>query len=112
MDREMLKKYIFTSRQMIVGMLALWITLFANQTFFTKLFRYAWEEKNYTVLFSAPFILVLLLIGVINIVVLLTHRYTFKIVVVFLLVVSAFSGYFIDSFGTIIDKDMFTNPNC
>lgn len=109
MDRQMLKKYIFTSRQMIVGMLALWITLFANQTFFTKLFRYAWEEKNYTVLLSAPFILVLLLIGVINIVVLLTHRYTFKMVVVFLLVVSAFSGYFIDSFGTIIDKDMFTN---
>ncbi len=105
----MLKKYIFTPQQRIIGFLALWMTLFANQTFFKKLFYYAWEEKNYTVAFSAPFILVLLLVFVANVLLLLTHRYTFKTMIAFLLSVAALSSYFIDSFGTIIDKDMLNN---
>jgi len=109
MDTKMLTHYIFTSRQMVIAMVAFGITFFANQTFFSKLFGYAWEEKNYTIALSAPFVLALLLICVLNIVLLFTHRYTFKTMIVFLLGVSALSGYFIDSFGTIIDKDMLNN---
>lgn len=105
----MLKKYIFTSRQMIIGLLCVWIAFFANQTFFAKVFHFAWEEKNYTLMFSAPFVLVLLLFCVSNILLLVTHRYTLKVAIGGLLGICALASYFMDSFGTIIDKDMFIN---
>lgn len=105
----MLARYIFTSSQRFIFLLSLFTTLFFNQTFFTKLFQYAWAEQNYTVLFSGPFVLILLFMAALNIVLALTHRSTFKGVIIFLLVVSASTSYFIDSFGTIIDKNMITN---
>ena len=105
----MLKRYIFTSSQRFIFLFSLFTTLFFNQTFFTKLFRFAWEEQNYIVLFSGPFILILLFMTVLNILLALTHRYTFKGVMILLLFIAASTSYFIDSFGTIIDKNMITN---
>lgn len=105
----MLTRYIFTSSQRLILLLSLFITLFFNQTFFAKLFQFAWAEQNYTVLLSAPFVLILLFMAILNIVLALTHRYTFKGVMIFLLFLSAGTSYFIDSFGTIIDKNMITN---
>ena len=105
----MLTRYIFTSSQRLIFLFSFFITLFFNQTFFAKLFQFAWAEQNYTVLLSAPLVLILLFMAILNIVLALTHRYTFKSVMIFLLFLSASTSYFIDSFGTIIDKNMITN---
>lgn len=105
----MVKKYIFTQSQRIIFIVSFFIVIFLNKTFFTKLFTYALEDKNYTVLLGSPFILTLMYISCLNIVLLLTYRYSFKGVIALLLIVGASCSYFIDSFGTIIDKDMLNN---
>ncbi|MCD8476775.1 MAG: DUF1705 domain-containing protein [Sulfurospirillum sp.] len=66
-------------------------------------------EQNYIIAFSAPFVMVLLYIFALNLLLLLTHRMSFRIAVALLVVISLLSSYFIDSFGTVIDKDMLIN---
>ncbi|MBV5277691.1 MAG: phosphoethanolamine--lipid A transferase [Campylobacteraceae bacterium] len=105
----MVKKYIFTQSQQIIFAVSFFIVLLFNKTFFLKLFDFALADKNYTVLFGSPFILALLLIFVLNVLLLLTHRYSFQWVIATLLIISSLSSYFIDSFGTIIDKNMLNN---
>lgn len=109
MDGHMLKKYLVTPSQHLIFMTAFLMVLLFNQTFFTKLASFAWEEKNYTVLFSAPLVLMLLFVAMLNLLVLVTHRHSFKGVLALVLVIGAISSYFMDSFGTIIDKEMFNN---
>ncbi len=74
-----------------------------------KLIMLAVEEKNYIVLLSAPFVFVLLLVACLNLLLVVFTRYGFKSILSFVLIIGASSSYFIDSFGTIIDKEMFTN---
>lgn len=105
----MVKKYIFTQSQQTIFIVSFIIVLFFNKTFFLKLFSFALEEENYTVLLSSPFALGLILVCLLNVVLALTNRYSFKWMIAVLLVASATSSYFIDSFGTIIDKDMLNN---
>lgn len=105
----MVRKYIFTQSQQTIFIVSFFIVLFSNKTFFLKLLNFAVEEGNYTVLFSSPFILGLLLVCLLNAILLLTNRYSFKWIIATLLMVSATCSYFIDSFGTIIDKDMLNN---
>lgn len=109
MDGYMLRKYLFTQSQRLILMTAFLIVLFFNQTFFTKLASLALEEKNYTVLVSAPLVLMLLLVVILNLLLLVTHRFSLKAVLALVLVICASSSYFMDSFGTIIDKEMFNN---
>lgn len=74
-----------------------------------KLAMFALEEKNYIVLLSTPFVLTLIMMIILNLLLLLTNRYSLKSILALILIVSASSGYFIDSFGTIIDKEMLNN---
>lgn len=101
---------LFTSQsQRIIFLVALGIATLCNITFFSKLFHYALSEQNYFLAVSAPFILTLILIGVLNILLLFTHKTLFKLTVVLLMFTGALSGYFMDTFGTIIDANMYTN---
>ena len=101
---------LFTSQsQRIIFLVALGIATLCNITFFSKLFHYALSEQNYFLAVSAPFILTLILIGILNILLLFTHKTLFKLTVVLLMFTGAISGYFMDTFGTIIDTHMYTN---
>lgn len=95
--------------QRAIVLLALSMVLFFNVTFFTKLFSFASAEKNYFLLISSPFILFLILVCVLNILFLVTHRTVFRLLIVVLLFASVLSSYFIDTFGTILDQNMFVN---
>lgn len=95
--------------QKIIFLLAIALSALFNITFFSKLYDFALLEKNYIVAFSAPFVLVLLHLFALNILLLLTHRLSFRIGVALLVLISAMSSYFIDSFGVVIDKDMLIN---
>ncbi len=101
---------LFTSQsQRIIFLVALGIATLCNITFFSKLFHYALSEQNYFLALSAPFILTLILIGILNILLLFTHKTLFKLTIALLMFTGALSGYFMDTFGTIIDANMYTN---
>jgi len=103
------KKYIFTRTQAFIVAVAALMTLFANKTFFTKLFALALEEKNYLVLITSPFVFTLISIFALNVLLLLSYRASFKGLLMVVLFLAAGCSYFIDSFGTVIDKDMINN---
>ncbi|AFL69432.1 phosphoethanolamine transferase [Sulfurospirillum barnesii] len=95
--------------QKIIFLLAIALSALFNFTFFSKLYTFALAEHNYIVALSAPFVLILLYIFAANVLLLFTHRLSFRIGVALLVFISALSSYFMDSFGTIIDKDMLIN---
>lgn len=86
-----------------------YFTMFVNIVFFTKLTEFASLENNYTVMITAPFVLFLVLILVLNIVLLITHRHSFKALLMVLIAVAGISSYFMNTFSTVIDKDMIAN---
>jgi len=101
---------LFSSQsQRAIFMVALCIATLCNITFFSKLFHYALSEQNYFLALSAPFILTLILIGILNMLLLFTHKTLFKLTIALLMFTGALSGYFMDTFGTIIDANMYTN---
>lgn len=102
-------KLFASHSQRTILLLSLGMVSLYNITFFSKIFTYAMEEKNYFIAFSAPFILMLMFICILNFLLLLTHKKFFRIFVSILIVVGAMSSYFIDTFGTVIDKNMFVN---
>lgn len=105
----MVKKVLLIDSQKTILYLATYLVLFVNFSFFTKLNEFALAENNYTVAVSAPFILFMLLVLVLNGVLFITHKHSFKGVIFILIFVSALSSYFMNTFGTIIDKDMIAN---
>ena len=101
---------LFSSQsQRAIFMVALGIATLCNITFFSKLFHYAFNEQNYFLAFSAPLILTLILIALLNILLLFTHKTLFKWTIIVLIFTGALSSYFMDTFGTIIDANMYTN---
>jgi len=105
----MLFKLLTSHTQKAIFFFALSIVVLFNITFFTKLFHFAMEEHNYFMIYSSPFIMLLMLICLLNFIFLFTTKLAFKLMMIFLLIASTLSSYFIDTFGTILDKDMFTN---
>ena len=105
----MIKKVLLIDSQKVIFLIAAYLTLFANFLFFRKLYDFAALEGNHPVIITAPFVLFLLLILVLNMVLLITHRYSFKAILFVLIAVSGLSSYFMNTFSTIIDKDMITN---
>lgn len=95
--------------QRAIVLLSLGMVSLYNISFFSKIFTFALAEKNYFIALSAPFILMLMFMCILNFLLLITHRTVFRIFVSLLIVVGAMSSYFIDTFGTIIDKNMFIN---
>lgn len=105
----MLLSLLTSQSQRIILLVALGIATLCNMTFFSKLFHYAFGEHNYFLAFSAPFILTLIFIGILNLLLLFTHKTLFKLMMVLLIFTGALSSYFMDTFGTIIDANMYTN---
>jgi len=95
--------------QRAILLLAFGIMALYNITFFSKLFHFAVSEHNYLIALSAPFILMLMLVCLLNFLLLLTHKMLFKVLIVTLIFAGALGSYFIDTFGTIIDANMYTN---
>lgn len=102
------KRFLFPSQRAIIGV-AFGLMVFVNITFFSKLFHYAISEDNYFIALSAPFILALIFICLLNFITLLSSKTFFKVLLSALIIIGALSGYFIDTFGTIIDTNMYTN---
>ena len=105
----MIKRLSYFKTQKIIFFFALLVSALFNITFFTKLYHFGLLENNHVIIWSAPFVFILLHIWALNLLSLFTNAFTFRILLAFLLIVSAISSYFIDSFGTIIDKDMLIN---
>ncbi|WP_294889771.1 phosphoethanolamine transferase domain-containing protein, partial [Sulfurimonas sp. RIFCSPLOWO2_12_36_12] len=105
----MIKSILFTDSQKVIFLTAVYLALFMHFLFFTKLYGFAASENNYAVMITAPFVLFLLLVLVLNIVLLVTYKRSFFGILVVLLLVSSFSSYFMNTFGTILDKDMIAN---
>jgi len=103
------KRIFFTDSQKAIFWMSAYFTMFANIVFFTKLTEFASFENNYTMMITAPFILFLLLVLMLNIVLLITHRHSFKALLMVLIVVAGISSYFMNTFSTVIDKDMIAN---
>lgn len=105
----MIKRILLSDFQKIIFFVATYFVIFVNFTFFMKLSEFARLENNNFIIITAPFILFLLLVAVLNIVLLITHKYTFKAVLIVLIVVAGMSSYFMNTFSTVIDKDMIAN---
>lgn len=105
----MFQKVLLIDSQKIIFWMSAYFTMFANIVFFTKLNEFASFENNYTMMITAPFILFLLLILILNIVLLITHKHSFKALLMVLIVVAGISSYFMNTFSTVIDKDMIAN---
>lgn len=105
----MFQKALLIDSQKIIFWMSAYFTMFANIVFFTKLTEFASLENNYMMMITAPFILFLLFIPVLNIVLLITHRHSFKALLMVLIVVAGISSYFMNTFSTVIDKDMIAN---
>jgi len=105
----MLFSFFKSQSQRAIFMTALGIALFCNITFFSKLFHYAVNEHNYFLALSAPFILMLMLIAILNTLLLFTSKKFFRLSLVVLIFAGILGSYFIDSFGAIIDANMYTN---
>jgi len=105
----MLKLVVRSYSQRSIALLALGITLFFNITFFSKLFTYAASEDNYLILFSAPLVLFLLLMLLLNLVLFPTHRLGFRVMLAFFIVVGTLCAYFIDTYGIVFDSNMYAN---
>lgn len=81
----------------------------ANYAFFSRVFGFAWQEENYVVLTTTPLVLFFLFMFIFNILFLLTNKFLYKLILSILIFVFATSGYFMNTFGTIIDKNMIFN---
>lgn len=101
---------LFSSQsQRAIIALGIGIVTLCNITFFSKLFHFTLSEHNYFLAFSAPLVLTLILISILNILFLLAHKTLFKLMMALLIFIAAMSSYFMDTFGTIIDPNMYTN---
>lgn len=105
----MLLSPLHSHSQRAIFVLALGMTLFFNITFFNKLFNYAFAENNYFFAFTSPFVLMLVFIAVLNLLLLFLNKLTFRLLIAFFVFTGVMSSYFIDTFGAILDKNMFTN---
>lgn len=99
----------FLPSQKVIALLALYFMLLANFAFFTKLYTFCIDESNYVIAISAPMAFYVLLISKLNISLLFFNNKSFKVLVVILLLSAASAAYFMDTFSTIIDKDMIAN---
>ncbi len=95
-----------TSTQLII-LLALFFITFGNATFFSNVTDvYPVNLKNFGFLlslawgFSGAIVILLALV---------CYPYTFKPIVISLLLISSFAGYFMDSYNTVIDDSMIEN---
>ena len=74
--------------------------------FFKKLYEFALLENNTVVTLSAPFVLFLLFVLLLNILLLPAYKRSLKAMLFILIAISALSGYFMNTFSTVIDKVM------
>ena len=90
----------------MMAIVALFLTLTANVTFFSKVNDVYPIAQHIGFVASLPVVLfgVLLLV-----IVLLGYRYTLKAVLIFLLLTAAITAYFTDTYGTVYDVNMLQN---
>jgi lipid A ethanolaminephosphotransferase len=99
------KREITTTKLIIFT--ALFFVSFANKTFFQHVLQvYPLSWKNIGFLFSLVVGLTSTIIFLLNLV---TSRYTTKVVLISVFIVTAFTAYFIDSYTVVIDHVMIQN---
>ena len=91
----------------LILLVALFLVLFDNYTFFAntlKIYPFTWE--NFGFLLSLGVVLTALLVFVFTLV---SSKYTTKPVLIFVLIVSSLTNYFMNSYNVIIDESMIRN---
>ena len=71
--------------------------------------QFASAENNTIIMYSAHVVFMVISVFALNLLLLFTYRKSFKFLLSCIIIISALCSYFIDSFGTIIDKDMINN---
>ncbi len=107
----MFKPFFLTHRAVSISQLivltAIFITLFANISFFSNALEvYPLSLKNGIFLASLAMVSILSQIFLYSI---FSHRLILKPVLIFFLLVSSITGYFMDQYGIVIDEDMINN---
>lgn len=99
---------ITTSRTVLTMVVALWLTVFANFTFWRTVWDGVggWSNGSPLFLLSLPLLVWLWLFGLLS---LLAWSRATKVILGILLLVSASASYFISSYGIVIDSGMLTN---
>ena len=99
---------ITTSRTVLTMVVALWLTVFGNFTFWRTVWDGVggWGNGNPLFLASLPLIVWLWLFGLLS---LLAWGRATKAILAALVLVSASASYFIGSYGIVIDSSMLTN---
>ena len=105
-DFELNKIFIDTQK---ITMAASLFFVIVNYAFFSRVFEFALQEKNYVVLVTTPFVLFCIFMFVFNLLFLFTYKYSYKTILGIIIFVVAISEYFMNTFGTIIDKNMIFN---
>ncbi len=101
-----LTQRVFSISQLIV-LTAVFITLFANMSFFSNVLRvYPLSLKNGVFLISLGAVSILAQIFLYSI---FSYRLIVKPALIFFLLVSSLIGYFMDQYGIVIDEDMINN---
>ena len=92
---------------LVLTLAAIFITATCNITMFQKLFDwYVLTDTKLIYILSLVVIQTLLLVLVFSV---LTAFFAFRTILATILMISAFSAYFVDSFGVIIDREMLIN---
>ena len=99
---------ITTSRTVLIMVVALWLTVSANFTFWRTVWDGVggWNNGNPLFLASLPLLVWLWLFGLLS---LLAWGRATKLILAALVLVSASANYFISSYGIVIDSSMLTN---
>jgi len=90
-----------------VVLVAVFVNVVANATMYSNL--YLWLQESNTALFYGISIFIFQLLLLIFIFSIVTMHGLYKYVLSIFLLISAFSAYFIDTYGVIIDHNMLTN---
>lgn len=95
------------TQQKLIFISSLYLLLFFNFSFFTNLVNtYSFEGMNSVYIISIGLVLLALFNLLFTIV---SSKYTTKIILVFIFIVSSFTAYFMDTYHVIIDSEMIRN---
>ncbi len=88
--------------------IALFLTIATNNSLWSELFKIKGGLSIETIFYYSPFFLVLTLVYTLFFS-LIRFKYLFKTLTVFILLTASIAAYFLDSFGTMLDKSMIQN---
>ncbi len=107
MIQKRIEQFSSLSQYKLIVLAGLFVTLFLNFSFFgNNIDVYGMKGMNFVYMLSLYFVLLFLFVFLFSLV---ASKYTTKPLLIFMLIASAFSAYFMDVYHIIIDENMLRN---